>query len=182
MNKKGLATIELLGYLFAFFFIAIFLGLALYGFGLVDSVLDQDIDVGQVNLAEANAIGFGRFADAFIKQGDTIGVILIFSMVILMFGSAYFFGSKYPRFFLVIDIFILVFAFILAVYLAQAYEIYLNAVSGIMTEYTEVIPKTSTFILNLPKWVGTIGAIMMILSYAGINKEENELGVNVATA
>lgn len=178
MKKKGMQTIQIIAYMFGFFFIAIFLGLVAYGFGIFNDVLDQDVMVGQVNLSEANSQSFGKFATGFISRADLIGVVLLLSMVLVMFFNAYFFGSKYPKWFLIIDIVILVFAFITSVYIAQTYQTFIDG-ANVIDDYVNTIPKTSKFVLNMPKWVATIGVIMMILSYAGLKKDEQSVNVGV---
>lgn len=177
MNKKGTAVLQLFIFVFAMFFIALFLGLTLWGFNLINDVFDQDVEVGQVNLGEVNALTFGKMNAGFIANADTIGIVILLGMCLLMVMNGYFFGYKYPKFFLAVDILILVFVFILSVYLSQVYEIFINS-TDLFNLFIDDIPKTSTFILNLPTIIATVGALVMIVSYSGIRKFEQRREVN----
>ena len=59
-NKKGLFFSNLIVGIFLILFIAIFLGVYLYSFNSIDDILDQDIDIGQVNLRTVNDQSFGQ--------------------------------------------------------------------------------------------------------------------------
>lgn len=178
-NKNGISVLPLFIFIFVSFFLAIFLGVAVWGFSLVDGVLDQDIDVGNVNLGEVNNQTFGRMSDAFLEYADMIGIILMLGMVLLMFGNAYYFNGKNMKAFFIIDFLILIFIFITAVYISSVYSTLINSAS-ILSFYIDDIPKVSTWVLNLPIYVATIGSIIMILSYAAIKRGDNEGGgVNV---
>jgi hypothetical protein len=172
-DKKGLSTIQLFLFIFASFFGIVFLGLAIWGFDLVKTNLGVDVMIGQVNLQNATNQTFGMISDAMVTNGDTIGVILLLGMCLLMIMNGYYFGSKYPKFFLIIDIFVIIFAFLLAVYISQAYETLINS-SSIFSFYADDLPKSSTFILNLPLIISIVGVLIMIVSYAGIKKDDQD--------
>ena len=79
---------------------------------------------------------------------------------------------------LIIDIFILIFVFIFAVYVSQIYDTFINAESqGILDPFVDDIPKTSRFMLKLPTYVSTIGVLIMILSYIGSRRRQEEVQV-----
>ena len=176
MNKKGLSTFSLFLYVFVIFFGVIFLGLALFIFNQINDVLDVDIDVGQFNLRNVTAQTFGKINAGFADNADTIGVMLVLMMSFIMILNGFIVGSKFPKIFLVVDILILIFVFIVAVYLSQVYEIFINSTT-LLDVYINDIPNTSTFMLNLPLVIGTLGALIMIFSYAGIRKKEYESSI-----
>lgn len=182
MDKKGVSLVPLFAFIFFMFLGIIFLGLSLWGFNLVNDVLDEDINVGQVNLQEINSQTFGAINLAFTTNADLIGIVLLLSMAFFMFLNAYFFGSQTNKMFIILDIIILLFIFITSVYLSQTYEIFINSSDLIKEIYVDSIPKSSKFILNLPTYVGTIGVIIMIITYAGLGRQEevrpNVLGFN----
>ena len=93
-----------------------------------------------------------------------------FGLILTMFANAYIFRGEYPKLFIIIDIILLVFAYILSVYIANTYEILINSTS-ILDVYIVNFPKSSTFILKLPLFVSIIGVIMMVLSYAGFPRD-----------
>lgn len=179
MKKKGMATLDIIPYLFVFLMVAIFLGIAIYSFQLISSSLNQDVDIGNANLKDVNDLTFGKMTNAFVGNADNIGLAIIIGMCLLMILNAFLISSSYPKAFIILDILILIFAFILAVYISQAYSTYIDGLSGTIDVYVDSLPKTSAFVLNLPTIVGTLGAIIIIISYSGIGRENRE--VNVGT-
>ena len=174
MNKKGISTIQLFLFIFVAFLGILFLGLAMWGFDLVNDALSQDVEVGQVNMLNVTNSTFGQLNTAFLDLGDSLGIILILSMAVFMFINAYFLGKRIPKLFIVLDIFILIFAFLLSVYISQSYELVINS-SSILSIYGDNLPKSSAFILNLPLYVGIIGVLIMIFTYAGLRKSTPDL-------
>lgn len=179
MKKKGMATLEIIPYLFVFLMVVIFLGIAIYSFQLISNALSQDVDIGNTNLGEVNDLTFGKMTNAFVNNADNIGIAIILGMCLLMILNAFLMSSSYPKVFIILDILILIFAFILAVYISQSYYTYIQGVSGTIDVYVDSLPKTSTFVLNLPTFVGTLGAIIIIISYSGIGRENQETNVGV---
>lgn len=177
-NRRGLATLPMMAVFFIMAFVVGGLGLVVYSFSAVDDALNQDVEVGQVNLAEVNDATFGKVSDGLKGNADTIGMAVLLMMCLGMILNGFIFGKKYPRFFLVVDILLLIFTFILAVYIAQAYELLIDG-ADIITSFKEDIPNSSSFILNLPTIVGTLGAAIIIFSYAGLRKGEEGQEVNV---
>lgn len=174
MNKKAMSIIPMFLFVLGIFFLILFLGMALWGFNLINDVLDQDIAVGQVNLQDVNNQSFGQINQGFVNNVDLIGVILIFGLILMMILNAFFVGANYPKLFLIVDIFLLVFVFIIAVYMAQTYETFINS-SPLFDFFKDDMTKTSKFMLNLPGIVAIIGVIIMIVSYAGLNRL-NQMG------
>ena len=176
-NKKGLTTISLFLFVFAALLIIIFLGIAVFMFNTISTNLDIDEDFGQVNLKDVNALTFGRINQAFLDSADYIGFTILFSLVLLMFLNAYFLRGEYPRLFLIIDIVLLVFAYILSVYISETYSLLINSTSLLSNIYINMMPKSSAFILNLPNIIGIIGCIIMILSYSGMPRKKKEISL-----
>ncbi len=172
-DKKGLTTISIFSFIFLVFIWILFIGILVTIFNLTTTNLDLDIDIGQVNLGETVQATLGKLNVGLLGGIDTIGYIIIFGMVITMFANAYIFRGEYPRLFIIVDIVLLVFAYIMAVYVSNAYEILINSTS-VLNVYIVNLPKSSTFILKLPLFVSIIGVIMMVLSYAGFPRETEE--------
>lgn len=174
MNNKGFASLKLMIFIFFCFFLIMFLGIGLYIFTLIDISLDQDVSVGgNLTLSGVNDLSFGKLADAFADQADNIGVLLLFAMVILMLGTAFYVEPSYPKFALVIDFLILFFAFILAVYVSDLYSVYINS-TDLFSFYQDDLPKSSTFILRLPLIITVVWCMFMIINYSGIKKQSKE--------
>jgi len=179
-NKKGSSVIWGLIIIFSSILIAIFLGITAYSFNLVNDVLSQDVDVGQVNLKNISDTTFGQINSGLINNIDTIGIILLLGMCLLMIINGYYMGSKNPKIFFIVDIFLLALFFIPSIYVSQIYSTFINSSTVFTSTFIDVIPKTSKFMLNLPAIIGTVGVITMILSYAGIRKDDDTSGeVNV---
>ncbi len=179
-NKRGSSVIWGLIIIFASILIAIFLGITVYSFNLVNDVLSQDVDIGQVNLKNISDTTFGQINTGMLKNADTIGIILLLGMCLMMIINGYYIGSKNPKIFFIIDIFLLALFFIPSIYVSQIYETFINSSTVFSSTFIDIIPKTSKFMLNLPTIIGSVGVITMILSYAGIRRDDDISGeVNV---
>lgn len=177
-DKKGLAVIDLFVFSGYVLVIIMFLGLAMLIFSLINTYLGQDVDIGNVNLQNATEDTFGKLSSALVNYGDSLGISLIFGMVIFMIGNAYFTSENYPKLMIVIDIIILVVAFIFAIYISQGYNYLITAeTDGILDIYVDSLPKSSSFLLNLPAYIGVIGALVMIFSYTGFRRNSEEPNV-----
>ena len=179
VNKKGSSVFYGFVIIFVALLFAIFLGVAVYSFNIVNDVLSQDVDIGQVNLKNVSDTTFGQINTGFINNADTIGILFLFGMCLMMILNGYFIGSQNPKLFFVVDIFLLALFFIPAIYVSQIYETFINSSTVFSSTFTDTIPKTSKFLLNLPTIVGTVGVITMILSYAGIRKDDELKGGDV---
>lgn len=172
-NKRGMATKDMFVIIIALFLVVTFLGIYGLIFSTIDSNLDIDVDLGQVNLKDVNNNTFGQISDALINRLDMLGIVLIFGTIGFMFLSAFVFRGSYPRVMIVADIFILIGAYILAVYITQSFNTLINA-DTLLNIYQNSMPLSAGFILKLPGIVAIIGIITMILSYSGIPKEEDD--------
>ncbi len=175
MNKRGQMTILLVimivGLLFSTIMILVGGIIAIK----VNDALNQDIDMGQVNLADVNADTFGVFSSMYLNNADWWGICIIFGMVIGLFLSAYILRSRVPKWGIILDIFIIIGMFIVALYVSSSYSTMLDALSGAGEDFLEVYaPRTSMFMLNLPIFIVIIGVITMVLFHASIPKKSEE--------
>ncbi len=174
-NKKSQSTIFIV-----ILILGVFLGsIVLLVGGLVviniNQALDQDIEIGQVNLGEENAKTFGKFAEMYIINADWWGLSLIFGMVFGLFLSAFFVRGTFPKWGIVLDIFIILFCFLISLYISSSYQELVNILSSTGLPFLEeTIPKTSMFILNLPVFIPIIGVIMMVLFHSSIPRSSEE--------
>lgn len=171
-HKKGSAIIWGFVIIFVALLFSIFLGLTVYVFNLLTETLGQDVEVGQVNLKDITDATFGQINAGIIQNADLIGILFLLGMCILMIFNGYFIGSKNPKLFFVIDIFVLALFFIPSIYVSQVYETFINSTTLFENVYINIIPKVSKFMLNLPTIIGTVGVLTMILSYAGIRRDD----------
>lgn len=180
MNKKGMVLFEWLEGIAIIMFIAITVGGILFVINTATFHIGNIGVVGNVDMGNITNLTLGRMNIAFTNTADLIGMTLIFGMILSMLGNAYYFGGKYPKLFFILDFFILIFGYILAVYVQRVYSIFINATDLFAPIFINNLPNTSKFILNLPPIVTTIGVIMLILGYSGIRKlREGRGGINV---
>ncbi len=175
INKRGQSTL-----LMVILLVALFLGtiLLLVG-GLVttqiNSALDVNVSMGQVNLKDINAVTFGKFNEMVINNSDWWGMSLIFGMIFGLFLSSYLLRNRFPKWGIVLDIFIIMFVFFVSLYISSIYGTLLDALSSAgITFLEDHVVKTSMFVLNLPVFVVVIGVIMMILFHSSIPKRTEE--------
>ena len=179
MNKKavqGPVTVQLMLFVIVAFLAIIFLGIYLFTFNLVNDNLGQNITVGAVNLQNATAQTFGQMNTAFINTVDIFGVGILLMMVIVMLLNGFLLGQDNSKLWIIGDIFIIVFAFIMAVYVSQIYEVFITGISifpAFESIYIDDLAKSSKFILNLPIYIATIGALIMIISYSQLGNNES---------
>lgn len=169
-NKKGVSVAWGFIIIFLSLFVAMFLGLAVYGFDLATTTLGQDVEVGQVNLQDITNKTLGQLNTGMLNNADTIGIILLFGMVLLMMLNGFYTARNLPKLFFIVDIFLLILFFIPAIYVSQLYETFIN-VSIFNNVFTITIAKTSKFMLNLPSIIATAGVLTMILTYTGIRRD-----------
>lgn len=172
-DKRAITVMGIFIFMFTILMWIILLGIYVTILNLTVINLDLDIDFGQVNLGETVQLTLGQLNTGFLNNADAIGYIVIFGLVLNMFVSAYLFRGKFPRLFMIIDIILLVFAYIVAVYVSNSYEILINATPD-LSVYIDNLSKSSTFILKLPIFVSIIGVVIMILSYAGFPRDTEE--------
>ena len=175
-NKKASSVVWGFVLMFVALFVAIFLGLAVFGFNIVNDTLSIDVDIGQVNLKDVSDSTFGQINTGIINNADTIGIIFLLGMCLLMILNGYLLGSKLPKLFFVVDIFLLALFFIPSIYVSQVYKTFINSTSLFQSTYIDIIPKVSKFMLNLPVIIATVGVLTMIVSYAGIRKDSKTEG------
>jgi hypothetical protein len=173
------------GITFNIFYVLVmaFVGVLLFGiFGFVFTSmyngLNQDIEVGQVNLSNVTEQTFGVFNTAYNNNLDLFGLFLIFGMIGGLFMASFLMRGKWDKILIVVDLIIMVVVYIFAVLISNAYESLLTASSGIITQFEGSMPKTSGFLLHLPRYCVIIGAVCMILFYSGIPKRESEQQIN----
>jgi len=174
-NNRGQMTI----FIFILIMASLFAVVLLFAGGIVvvkiNQALDRDLDIGQVNLETINNETFGVFTTMYTNNADWWGLSIIFGMVFGLFLSAYFVRNTLPKWGIILDIFIILVAFLLSLYVSSIYSILLDALSSagetFMEDYT---PKTAMFILNLPIFSVIIGVIMMFLFHSSIPKKREE--------
>lgn len=175
-NKRGQITIFIffgIIIVFAIIFFILLLGIIAIK---TNEALNIDLDLGQVNLAELNAQTYGKYTTMILDHADFIGICAIFGMILGLFLSSYFVRGTYPKWGIILDIFIIIAFFIFSIYLSQAYTSIVNALAQAdLTFLEDYMNKTSMFIVNLPIFTVVIGAIMMFLFHSSLPKRKGEI-------
>lgn len=175
MYKGGQITIFMTLLLVGLFFALIFILVGGIATVEINNALNKSLVVGQVNMQNISSDTIGQFTVMYLNNADWWGISAIFGMVIGLFLSAYFTRNTFPKWGLVLDIFIIIFIFIISLYLSSAYGAMLDALSDTGQDFLEVyVSRSSMFMLNLPIFVVIIGAISMILFHSSIPKRTEE--------
>lgn len=141
----------------------------------IDQALDQNVSLGQVNLKTVNAQTFGVFAETVVNNADFWGLASIFGMIIGLFLSAYLTRNRFPKFGIILDIFIIIGVFIFSLYLRGVYDTLLTSLASAGETFLEDnMRNTSKFMLNLPIYIPIIGVIMSVLFHSSIPKKKDE--------
>lgn len=177
-NKKGMTTFQVLGFVIFTFFIVVFLGLYTYGLTIFNTqmlTLGEDIGfVGNVSFAQNYNDTIREAIEVQINTADNMGIAIILGMIIIMIIVG-FKASHSKRLWILMDFFIISVAFLLSVYFASTFELFINTDSNLFAIYSTTLSSSSTFILNLPIYVPIVGALIMILTYAVPRKQLNPI-------
>ncbi len=176
-NKKAQMTLFILYGIVIVFAIVLFLLATGIMASKINQALDQDIDLGQVNLADLNEQTYGKYNTMLVKHSDFMGLSSIFGMILGLLLSSYVLRGRFPKWAIILDIFILIAFFIFSIYLSQAYSTILNTLQEAGEPFLEeVMPKTSKFLINLPIYIVIIGALMMVLFHSSIPRKRKAGG------
>lgn len=181
MNKKGQSAFFLLvGLAIVFILIIIIIVIGFVSVN-INSTLDKNITLGQVNLKTVNNETFSQFNTMIVDHADFWGICIIFGMVIGLWAGAYFTRNSFPKLGVIIDIGFIFLAFIFSLYLKSAYSSVVSALSSAGQTFAETsLSGTNFFILNLPIFIPIVGVVMMVLFHSGIPQKPDELNVGVS--
>jgi len=157
---------------FVMFFFALTLGIFTYVAVTVDDTFeDINFTIANTDFQTVYQDNLGIGLNSFIDNADTMGMFLLFGMMILMIICGYIFNSN-SKLLLVIDIVIFIIIFILAGILQFTYNEVIHSGTELLDIYSNNIEKTSTFMLLLPFVVPIIWLIMMIITYGRFKKKD----------
>lgn len=173
MDKKGMSLIPLLGYTFLAFFIVLFLGIFLYGLSLFDNAASGfNVIIGTQNFTEVYQQTTQQGVNAIFAIADVASLILLLGMIIVMVIVGYFWGDSTKKLWAILDLLIIIIAFIISVQLQGYFVDFINsdAFSG-STVFTSTLGKSSGLIVRLPYLIPVIGIIIMIVTYGLARKK-----------
>lgn len=171
-NKRGFATLMLVFFIFVAFFLLIIMGSFFYGFELFHEVAGGiNVTIGNVSFSEEYGSSLGNGFEGALNMIVTSSITVLFGMIAVMLLVAYKFRSD--RYILIpLDVFIIIAAFITAVYVSGYFESFINANEIFLDIYSIDLSKASTFVLNLPIIVAVTGALIMLATYLPLRKKE----------
>lgn len=173
-NKKGFsATAMIIAFVFIVFFFVLMLGVAFYSFTQVNSIFAgfDGIQIGAVDFQDSYEETLGAGLSAILNSLSATALALIMGMIIAMLIVGYNLQEK-NRLLIAVDLIIIVAAFIIAVYLSQYFETFINTNTEFLDIYSNEFELASTFILTLPISVPIIGVLVMLVTYATVKKKE----------
>jgi len=117
----------------------------LYSYNLITSSLASvSTSAGAVDFSNATALTMGKINTGLLNHGGLIALFLLFGQLISMVMIAYFTRDSNPSIFFIFEILILIFVYILATYISNAYETTLSAIP-FSSIYTTNLNYATTF-------------------------------------
>ena len=168
MDKRGMALLPLIAYVFFAFFVVVFVGMGIYGLTIFDDAMTSvDITISGYNFTEVYEETTGLGVNAMIDLSDITATAILLGMIIIMMIVGYYWGDEKKKLWMILDLFIIIIAFVISVYL-QGYFLDIIIGDEIIdpTIYTDILPKSSRLLAYLPYSVVIIGILIMIVTYS----------------
>lgn len=176
-DKKGQAVMQLFSLIVVALVLVIIVGTYLFFFDIVDTAFQGDIMAGSVNVTNSSDITFGQVHDAFFTGADLLVILFLFAQVIAIVIAGFITRDQTPKVFFMVDFLLILMAYILAVYISNAYESILGSLvfANLIGSNLGI---SSTILLFLPTITVVTGFLTMIVTYSGIprRRDESEVG------
>lgn len=173
-DKRGISLVMIFWFIVVALLGIIILGVVIYGYNTITTSLTSvDLQAGAVNFSNATSSTMGQINNALLNNSNLIGILFLFGLVFGLVFGAYITRDENPMIFLLVDIIILIFAYVLATYISNAYETILNNIP-FASVFTTNLNQASSFLLNLPLVTVITGVLVMIVSYSSIPKSKQE--------
>lgn len=169
-NKKAQSLLDVIIFIVIAIVIVVFFGLWRYGFNIITTSLEAvetPVNSLGINISQSATQTFGAVNIGLISL-KTVGLCLIFGMIITIFISS-FLVKAHPVFFAGY-IMISIIAVIFAMMISTSYSNLM--LDPIMFQIFTSDPAGSFILDNLAIWVTIIAFIGAILLFAGINKDD----------
>jgi hypothetical protein len=173
-NKKGVTTLALIVIIFFSLFLVIGLAIISYSAGLIDSQISKlDITLGNFSFNDTYQESMHPSMEVIETTGPqivSIGVLLGMVIVMLFVGVK---TEKKHNLWIILDIAIIIVAEIVAVYVKITFE---DSIMNLSPEFYQIFITTlsaaSKWILYMPTIIPTIGALIILATYAFKREEE----------
>lgn len=159
--------------------LVIILGIMVYGFDLVNTSFNSiDFTIGNTSFNESYQQTLSQGVSAMrITVPRTVGLGVLFGMIIVMFLIGYF-APKIDPLWILLDIFVLIFCEIIVFIGSQSLSNLINSSPKFLEIYgSGSLYEAATFVLNLPVYLPIIGVLVMVATYI-MNKNQNKKELN----
>ncbi len=169
-SKRGFTTLLLFFFIAISFIIVVIFGTFFYGLEVYDNVSRNiTLELGDINFTSTYADTLGSGISATLNALTISAMAIIAGMIIVMLLISFRFKQN-NTLLIVLDIFIIIVAFVAAIYISQSFDTFINSSSEFLDIYSVDFDRPSRFILNLPTIVAILGALMMMINYIPIFK------------
>lgn len=177
-NRRGMVTFMLIFFVFFSVFVVIIAGTAFYGLETFDSVAGNitGITAGNISFETTYQESLGAGLRTVLSTLSTISIALIIGMIIVMMIVGFKLSNQ-NKLWIILDILIIVVAFIAAVYISQIFSSFINSDPIFLDIYSTDLQKSSTFILNLPFVIAIAGGLIMIITYIPLKRRSRSANV-----
>lgn len=173
-SKRGMNTIMIIPAIFIVFFLIIIIGIGLYYVSIFDNSMSSiNVKIGAVNFNDTYKMTIKPIVTNAYNTFDTWGISLELGLIIVMCILAFSF-RKENRLWIILDLFIIIIAEIIAILIQNSYNTFINSNADLFNIYSTNLTKSSIFLLRLPLIIPVTGALIMILTYATLNKKKKE--------
>lgn len=174
INKKGMTTLGLLLIIFVALAIIIIMVVLSYAMGIVDNVFSQiDFTIGNNSFNETyqetlqpGLLIMETTFPAIISTGVLLGMVI--GLVIVGYSV-----KKMNRLWILVDIFIIIVAEILAVIIRDSFVSFISSNPAFLSIAQTTLSGGAKYIVNLPIIIPTIGVLVMLATYF-LTKEKEE--------
>lgn len=180
-NKKGFVNLMLLFFVFFVFIVLVIAGTAFYGLDTFEEVASgvTGLTIGNVSYEETYQQTLGQGLQTVISIVSATSFAMILGMIIVMLIIGFKTEDK-NKYWAILDLFIIVVAFIAAVYISGTFDSYINSNQIFLDIYSIELQRPAAFLLNLPLIVTIVGAIVVLVTYIPLKRrgEPNVLQFN----
>lgn len=176
LNKRGASRIwALIFFIFLVFVFMVIIGVIVF----TTSTVNQAI----LNITDFNVTSNISFISAYqdttqiaflniIRTADSRALLFILGLIVVMIMIGYVFRTD-QKLWIILDIFVIVIAYIMSIYFVQVFDNYINSITAINTIYANNLSQSSSLFYKLPGYIPIIGVIMMIVTYGMTRRKDN---------
>lgn len=172
-NKRGNITLMMIFFIFFAFFALLMIGIGLYGVNLFHNTINKiDFKLGNVSFNESYTQTIFPIVEQANSKANSMSLLFLLGMVLVMLLIGYHYSEN--RLWIIFDIFVIIGAFIISIYLSQGFNSFIHSSDQILDIYSNQLQSSSRLMLNLPVIVPIVGILIIILTYGITQKPKDE--------